>query len=305
MKSREFGKKFTWHHIENIDEKGFTVLRREFKIHPAIISELRTPTIRPRVEAIDKYVYMVIHFPVYRKAQAAVFPGELDIIVSKKRIITITYGNIPSIQKFVDKFSKDEREWVQKRSPAHLIYLILRHQAEFTMRQLEHVDKSIDKIESYVFNDNAKSSIPAISKSMRNILNFKQILSPHDTIIESLMAEMKHMFQGRLTPYFNEVQGMHLQVSNSVQNHLESIRILQQTNDSLLTNKTNEVMKLLTIVTVAALPIMLISSIYGMNVGGLPFIGQFPSPIPLMLLLLIMLGSVFLLYLYFRKRKWM
>jgi len=304
MTKREFGKKCVWYHVDGISESNLATLRRKFDLHSAIISELKTPTIRPRVEVIEENIYMVIHFPVYRKKVGSVFPAELDFIIAKNTLITLTYGNMPSISRFVKEFEKGRSDWLTSRTPAHLVYQILRHLVENTLAQLGHVQEDIDHIESLIFNQRAKEVIPKLTSEIRNIINFKQSLAPHDSILQSLKVALKEMFGARISPYFNEIEGMQLKASSEVQNALDIIRLLQQTNDSLLSNHTNEVIKILTLVTVVTLPVTLIATLYGMNVDGLPFLGAFPDPIPLYLILLVMTGLTLLLYIFFRDRKW-
>ena len=139
-----------------------------------------------------------------------------------------------------------------------------------------------------------------ISLAKTDIIDFRRIINPQKEIFDSLMKEGVSFFGKSLSPYFSDLLGTFRRVWNALENYYEAISVLGETNQSLLSTKTNEEIKLLTIFSVIVLPLTLIASIWGMNIP-LPFQN---NPFGFAILISIMGLSLLFMILYFKKKKW-
>jgi len=128
-------------------------------------------------------------------------------------------------------------------------------------------------IEDQVFQGNEREMLQEISHVKADIINFVTIVNPQGEILESLRKEGKSFFGDELQPYFGHLLGDWSQSRHTLEGYKLSIESLEQTNNSLLTDKTNEIVKVLTMFSVIVFPLTLLAAIFGMNTRDLPLTG--------------------------------
>lgn len=296
-------KNVTWVDIKNPTEEDIKYLKREFNLHPLVLGELIPPSHRPKVESYKKYLFMVFHYPVYSKEKRETKPRELDIIVTKNVLITSHYKSLIPLKILFDKCNlyPEVRKKYMNWGAGYLLFFLLNEFWNNCLIKLDRIDFKIENIEKEIFHGKEKEMVTEILLVKTDIINFWRIVEPQGETLESLSKEGVTFFGEKLVPYFSDIIGIYSQTSNSLQTYKETILALEDTNQSLLSTKINEIMRVLTIFSVILLPLTLIASIWGMNII-LPFNNsQFGFPI----ILLIMLFLIGVMMIYFRKKKWL
>ena len=175
---------------------------------------------------------------------------------------------------------------------------------KFSFRQIDHITEKIDKLEKEIFEqENPQTEakiVEKISVIRRDILDFRRTLKPQYTILNSLKMRGVDFFGKTTEPYFVDIIGDHMRVWELLDNHKEAIESLQEANDSLLSNKTNRIVKLLTIFTVIVFPIVALSNIFSMSA---PFYEPFAKGSIIIMLVMVMCSLSILLV--FKKKKWL
>lgn len=298
-------KNLTW--IDMVDPNHSDIdYLRSLNFHPLVLNELKYPTIRPKVEQYDDYLYMVLHFPIYHPKEKTSKSVEIDFLITKYALITIRYGRIQPLQEFWEKCKKGETEPHFQNSTASLLYCIIQELNKFCLRQIDHVSKKIDTLEEKIFREripkNEEKLVEEISVIKRDILDFRRILKPQDTILNSLKLRGIDFFGKAIEPYFMDIISDHMQVWELLDNHKETIESLQQANDSLLSNRTNRIMKLITLFAVIVFPLTLLAALFSMNTHFMPIVG---TKHDFWIILGIMFLGVILMLMLFKKKKWL
>ncbi len=297
------GENVTWVDIKNPTEEDIKYLKREFDLHPLVLEELIPPSHRPKVESYKKYLFMVFHYPIYSKEKRETKPRELDIIITKNVLITNHYKSLVPLKILFDKCNlyPEARKKYMSLSAGYLLFFLLNEFWNNCLTKLDRIDSKIENIEEEIFQGKEKEMVTEISLVKTDIINFWRIVEPQGETLESLSKEGVIFFGESLLPYFSDIIGIYSQASNSLQTYKETILALEDTNQSLLSAKINEVMRVLTVFSVIMLPLTLIASIWGMNII-LPFNNsQFGFPI----IILTMLFLIGIMIIYFRKKKWL
>jgi len=269
-------KNIRWIDLKNPDKKDLANLKKEFFLHPVTVGELLTPTLRPKVEHYDHYLYMVIHLPIYNSKRQMIKSVEIDFLITKNALITVHYEMLPPVKNLWNKCYTDSiiRERSFGKNTAFLLYHILQNLYNFSLVQLEHIDKKINHIEKKMFQEKgSEKTVERISLVRRDVLDFRKTIKPQKTILNSLKVRGVKFFGGELRPYFIDIIGEYMRVSSLLENHKETIMALRETNDSLVSNRTNRIMRLLTIFSVIVFPLTLLASLFGMNTQYLPIVG--------------------------------
>jgi magnesium transporter len=295
-------KNFTWIDFHDPQQSDITYLQENFNIHPLAIEEFITPTYQPKIVQYDGCLFLSVHIPLFDTALRTTYPGELDIILTKDHLITAHKHDIYQLAKFLEVLSKSEgkRRLHFDKTPTHLLYQILEILLNSCFPKLNHISSNLDNIETQVFSGNETGMVREISIVKRDILNFRRTLKPQRSIIDSLVQKDHPLIPRELAVYFQDLIGTNIRIWNILESNKETIEALEATNNSLLSNKLDMTMKVLTIFSAVLLPMTVYTNMLAMS-ASIPF-GSNPNAfwIHFGIMLMIASGTVTI----FRWRKW-
>jgi len=139
-----------WLDIVDPKKKDINYLKQVFHFHPIVLNELSIPTLRAKVEQYDHYLYMVLHFPIYSPKEKTSKSMEIDFLITPTYLITVRYGKIQPLFEFWKKCEAGEHDPHIQESTASLLYCMLQELNSFSLRQIDHISKKIDKIEKEI-----------------------------------------------------------------------------------------------------------------------------------------------------------
>lgn len=266
-------KHLTWIDFEAPGKDDITYLNEHFDIHPIVIEELVTPSYQPRVLRYPNCLFFSLHVPLFDIKERTTYPGELDIILTKDHLITGHRHAIYQINQFFNELEHRpaaRREYLES-TPAHLLYRLLEILLNACFPKLHHIAEKLDFIESQVFAGKEKEMVAEISVVKRDILNFRRTLKPQRSLLESLINFEHPFIPKELRLYFQDLISTNIRIWNMLESSKETIEALEDTNNSLLSNKLNQTMKVLTIFSAVILPLTVYSNAMSMNTKHLPF----------------------------------
>lgn len=297
-------KQVKWLNIKNPSKRDLAHLKRIYKLHPITLQELLSPSLRPKVEEYDDYLYMVLHFPVYNNKKKITSSVETNFVILKDTIITVHYETLTPLKELWTKaqlglkFRKDNFG----QTAAYLLYSILKTSYNFSLKQLDYINKKINQIENKMFDEKgSEEMVVKVSLAKRNVIDFRKVIKPQEAILESLKSKGVNFFNATMAPYFTDILSDFLRVRNSLEGQEEVLESLSQTNDSLVNNRTNKIIRLLTVFSVIVFPLTLLASIFGMNTKYLPLVGY--SYDFWVIFGIMILATIFML-LVFKSKKW-
>lgn len=295
----------TWLDIENPTEEDLLEIKEKYKLHPQIAAEFLPALKRPKVEEHKNQLWMVLHFPIFDATQRRTEPAELDFIIIDNTLITAHSKNILPLEVFRNDCQLQEKSREECfKSAGWMVFTLIDNLIDACLPMLDHIHEHIDNIEEQVFAGREKEMLKEIAVVKRDIISFRRTMKPQRAILELLSKKAPRFFDEKLEQLSQEVIGSNIRVWNTLENHMEMIEAIERTNESLLSHKTNEIIKILTIVSVITFPLSVITGIFGMSIfNGYPqFINNPSSPLIIVLIMLIIvLGMIA----YFRNKKWL
>lgn len=266
------------------------------QIHPLILEELLTPTIRPRVENYDHHLYMVLHFPKFIPGIEKSVAHELDFILMQNILITVHYDDIEIMENFWHECEKGEivKERYGK-TPVHLLYYLLRQFFTTALRELDQIQGEIDAIEEKVFTGYEKEILEDISYLKRDVLDFRRSLKPQRLTLESLVSQSTNLYGEKVKPFLADLLGEYFKVWDLLETHKETLDAIYETNNSSLASKTNEIMRVFTILAFISFIPTAIANIYGMNIEDIPFASRDNSFFIILGAMLVITGAVYII----------
>jgi magnesium transporter len=298
------GPNVTWIDLLNPNQEDIRSLQEHFALPPLVLEELTQAEHHPRLERRDHYLYLVLYYPVHFKEKRETRPREIDFVVSKDILLTSHYGTAIPIKALLDvcNLYEESRKTYLGQNAGYLLSHLLISLWKNCIRKLNQIDTRIDEIEKNIFAEKEREMVREISFVKTDIINFWRILEPQGSTVAALTKEAASLWGEELLPYFEDVANVYAQAWNTLKTHRETILALEATNQSLLTTKTNEIIRVLTVFSVLLLPLTLLASIWGMNTYYLPFRG---NPIDFWIIFSLMATVTFGMVTYFRKKGWM
>ena len=295
--------KVTWTDVENPNGEDIEHLRRNFNFHPLDLEDCLSKIERPKIDEYDDYLFIVMHFPIYDHDHQISQPSEVDFFIGATYLVTIHEGRLkPLIQLFEDCHAYEQtRRRHMSAGASRLLHSVIDKLVDYCFPILAQVDHNIQTIEDEVFSQNMRQIVQRISVVRRDIIALRRIIKPQLPIVANLEHVDRPFIREDLDVYFGDIHD-HLQKAwEELEDQREVLEGLSDTSESVISYRINDVMKLLTIISVVMLPLSLISGIYGMNVllPGENSIWAFPIILGGMVFIaLAMLG-------FFKMKNWL
>lgn len=264
-------KGFIWVSINNPDEKAVAYLKRAYKFHPLDLEDCLSENQRPKIDEYENYLFIVLHIPV--QGAKGIKISEINLFIGQNFVITL-HDNNPIIEKLFLNLKKRRniREKYMDKGAGYFLYMIIDDLFESGFPLIDDLTKITNGLEKEVFDENySRDRLKDILLLKKDIINFRRIIMPQRAIIAQLEHKNKKFLPENLDVYFDDIVDKIEKIWNNLENLQELTASLQETNESIISHNTNNVIKTLTILSVIILPLTFITGFYGMNLGGLPF----------------------------------
>lgn len=295
--------RFRWVYIHPISEEDIGYLEQHFRFHHLDLKDCYEGVQRPKIDVYKRYLFMIFHFPTFDEKTRRVGIRPLNVFLGKNYIVTLHSQPDKHIQGYFLRAKKQKRSNVPYHSLLNLtgykLYKMLDIEYRKSLRIINGIGSMLTEVEEEVFSAKNKEATANLAIVRRNIFNLRRILEPQIKMVDRLVHMKSNLVPESLSVYFDDVHDFLENIWSALENYRDTVDSLYNTNESFINQKTNEVIKMLTVISVALLPLTLIASIYGMNVVGLPFA---ENTIGLWVIFVIMAGIV-LGSIYFAKKK--
>lgn len=305
------GEGLRWINIERPTATEWAWLGEHFEFHMLDLEDVASRNQRPKIDEYPDYLFIVLHLPVFDRAVGRLNVGELDMFVGPDFVITIPNQPLQPVEYLFERCrsSEETREKLFSRGAGYLLYRIVDDSFDYCFPMLRKIGNKLDAVETDIFEEERSQEVVRdISKVKQEIINFRKVIRPQRPVLRDL-ENVKSRYLASdldLEIYFDDIVDAHERIWDMLENYKEVVVALEETNESILSHKVNDILRVLTSISVIVLPLTLIASIFGMNVGlpggGDPATGtdaHFFVVVGIMLVILV--GMVA----YFRKRRWL
>ena len=294
--------KITWVNIERPTRDEIEWLRQNYPFHPLHLDDCLSKIQRPKIDEQEDYLFIVLHFPVFNKMARVTVASEVDIFVGEDYFVTSHAGDLKPLRRmFLECVSNPTvRQELMGKSSGYLLYRVIDRLVDYCFPILNKIDTNIEAVEDTIFEEDVRQTVRDISMIRRDIINFRRIIKPQIPVIASLEHKKTPLLQEDLEDYFGDISDHVAKIWDILEDYKEVVEGLADTNDSLTSYRLNEVMKILTTISVIILPMTLVSGIYGMNIQ-LPFMEH---PMAFLMVMGFMAAMAVGMLIYFRRKGW-
>src|SRR3954468_19699716 len=289
-----------WINIERPGPLDRAWLEEHFEFHPLDYEDVLSRNQRPKIDEYENYLFIVLHFPVFDKNVGRLNAGELDMFVGPDFLITIPNVPLPPVEYLFEscRASEDLRAQLFSNGPGFLLYKVVDDSFDYCFPMLRKMGNKLDRLEEDIFEGGAEEVVRDISNAKQEIINFRKIIRPQRPVLRDLERTKQRYLAQDLEIYFDDIVDASERIWDMLENYKEVVEALEATNESVLSHRVNDVLRVLTAFSVMLLPLTLVASIWGMNVHvpGEEGVTAFWTIVSVMVITLV--GMV----IYFRKR---
>jgi magnesium transporter len=280
------------------------VLRDHMQFHPLAVDDVLTECSTPKVDDWDSYLFIVLHAVQWDPNLKDVDTAELDIFLGKNYLITYHEEPIPALERTWKNALREERH--TRRGSDFVLYELADAIVADYMPCMDAMDDAIDDIEDQVFQKPTTATLQQVFKIKSAVLNLRRVLSPQREVMNKLARDDYAVIDARDRVYYRDVYDHVVRLVDLNESLRDLVTGALDTYLSVAANRTNDVVKILTIFTALFSPISAITGFFGMNFFGEAFAlsgSVIPGALFAIVILLIVLVPISLL-LYIHRRGW-
>ena len=295
----------TWINLDSVDPESVNELRERFGWHALDVEDVLSKRQRPKVDdyADEGYLFGVLHFPAYDKNVQRLNAAELDFFLGPDYLVTIPNVELLPVSRLFDRCQDDEgfRVGLFAKGSGRLLYEVLDDLYDYCFPILDKIDHKLDSIEDDIDELRSEEIVSDISKVKQEIISYRKIVKPQRPALRLLERHIERFLPENLDLYFDDLVDASERIWDQLDNFKEVVEALEDTNESVISHRQNDVLRVLTVVSVILLPLTLISGIFGMNVHFPGFGTSVGFWAVLGLMLTIAIGLVG----FFRLKRWL
>ncbi|MFC1926029.1 magnesium/cobalt transporter CorA [Chloroflexota bacterium] len=291
----------SWINIEKPTSRETEYLAQNYPFHPLDLDDCLSRIQRPKIDEYDDYLFIVLHFPLFSTEARVTVPSQVSIFISKNYLVTLHAGALkPLVKLFRDCELNEETRQENMKSTGVLLYRIVDRLIDYCLPITNRIMANLDKVENDIFDTKGRGTVKEISILRRDIISFRRVIWPLRAVVGTLERKTERFTREDLEVYWGDAIDHIDKIWDTLDECKEIIEGLKDTNDSLYSHHTTEVMRVLTIIATIMMPLTLVASFYGMNIS-LPGEDKDTTYIIIFLIMLVVIGTM--LY-FFHRRRW-
>jgi magnesium transporter len=293
----------TWVHLDAPTLEEASQLAERFGWHPLDLEDVLSRRQRPKVDEYPDYLFGVLHFPVYDKSIQRLNAAELDVFVGNGFLVTLPTVELLPVARLFGRCQDDDelRDQLFSKGSGYLLYHILDDLFDYCFPILDKIGHKLDSVEDDMFEERAEDVVRDLSNVKQEIISYRKIIKPERSTLRLLERQIERFLPEDLELYFDDIVDAAERIWDLLDNYKEVVEALEDTNESVISHRQNDVLRVLTVVTVILLPLTLITGIFGMNVH---FPG-FETGAAFWVIVGFMLGLALALTAFFSLKRWL
>lgn len=298
-----------WLDMNKPTDEELSLLDDVFGFHPLAIEDTIQYSQRPKIESYNHigdafrqgYFYMVIHGPDLATFREDLRTKELDMFVSERYLVTVHDDPHRSITELIARGTSDPRV-VLDQGIDMLLHGILDLLVDNYRPILDHLQEEIDELEERAATKPTQDLLPRMAGKKRDLLNLRRIIGPQRDVLAQLTRGEVPFIRESTRIYLRDVQDHLNRAVEMIELYRDLVIGARDIYLSSISNNLNTIMKTLTVITVIALPLNVITGFFGMNFEHMPGLH---SPAAFWTTVVLMLGAIGTLLCFFRWKRWL
>jgi magnesium transporter len=258
----------TWVHLAAPTADEAQQLQTRYGWHPLDLEDVLSKRQRPKIDEYGDYLFAILHFPVYDKVVQRLNAGELDVFLGPDYLVTLPAVELLPVTRLFRRSADDAelRESLFAKGSGYLLYHVLDDLFDYCFPILDKIGHKLDTVEDDMFEGRSEEVVRDISNVKQEIISYRKIIKPERATLRILERKTQRFLPEELEVYFDDIVDAAERIWDLLDNYKEVVEGLESTNESVISHRQNDILRLLTVFSVVLLPLTVISGILGMNV---------------------------------------
>ncbi len=293
----------TWINIDGLhDVETIEKIGNQYDIHPLVLEDILHTGQRPKFEEAEQYIYIVLMMLRYDDENQSVIMEQVSLVLGKNFVISFQEDIEGDVFEQIRDRIRNAKGKIRKMESDYLMHALLDAIVDGYFIILEKFGDKIEILEDQLMNNPAKSTLEQIHYLKREMIYLRKSVWPLRELISSLERSESELIKESTTAYIRDLYDHTIQVIDTVESFRDMAAGMLDLYLSSISNKMNEVMKVLTIITTIFIPLTFVAGIYGMNFDNMPELDwKYGYAAVLIFMLALFAGMIY----YFKRKKWL
>lgn len=290
------------HNVENIEKIG-----KFYSLHPLLLEDILNTGQRPKMEDYEDHIFVVLKMLSYNNKNSIVESEQVSLVFGKNYVVSFQEKPGDVFDSIRNRIRNDKGR-IRKMGSDYLVYALIDAIVDNFFIILEKIGDEIESLEDELVSNPSTETLQTIHSLKRELIFIRKSVWPLRELIAGLQRSESKIIHKSTLIYFRDVYDHTIHVIDTVETFRDMISGVLDIYLSSISNKMNEVMKVLTIFAAIFIPLTFVAGVYGMNFN--PDRSPFSMPelnfywgYPLTLISMLLISSVLLFY--FKKKKWL
>lgn len=290
-----------WINIDGLhDTKLIEHIGENYNLHPLIQEDIVNTTQRSKVEEYDDMLFTVIKEVTFNERLKQINVEQICFVLGKDFLLSFQEEEGDCYDIVRERILNNKGK-IRGMKSDYLLYRLLDATVDSHFNTLEVIGDFISELEAEILENPNKVSLSNIHQLKRELILLRKNLWPLREVVNKFVRDEHPLISKGVRLYFRDVYDHTIQIIDTLETYRDMVSTLEELYLSILSNKMNEVMKVLTIIATLFIPLTFIVGVYGMNFEFMPELGwKYSYPILWIIMLTIIAGMIY----YFKKRKW-
>jgi magnesium transporter len=291
----------TWINVNGLkDTTAITRIAEAYGIHPLTVEDILNTEHRPKVEEFDDYLYITLKSLSW-KADVGPEYEQIGIVLTENAVITfqeVAGDSFDSIRRRIDVNAGR----IRKMGPDYLAYALMDTIIDSYFLVSDQLGTQLEGFEVRATEETGHAFIRELQAVKQEVLRMRRVVWPLRENIAALLRLESRLVSEELSPFLKDLQDNVIQAVETVESYRELVAGILEVNLSSVSNRMNEVMKVLTIISTIFIPLTFIVGVYGMNFRHMPELDQVWAYPAILGAMGTIAGGMIL---FFKRRKWL
>jgi len=292
----------TWINIDGIDDIPIIEkIGKAYDLHPLILEDIVTAGQRPKFDNYDKYIYIVLKMLTYNCANHAIESEQISIVFGSNFVISFQ-ENVGDIFNPIRDRIRLAKGRIRKMGSDYLAYSLIDAIVDGYFVILERIGEQIDGLEDELIERPTEGLPRQIHALKREMMSLRRSVWPLRELINAMQRDESPLISSQTRIYLRDVYDHTVQIIDTIEGFRDVVAGMLDVYLSSISNRTNAIMKVLTMIATIFIPLTFVAGVYGMNFRYMPEI-EWRWGYPAVLLLMLIIAAIMVAY--FRRRRWL
>jgi magnesium transporter len=291
----------TWLNIDGVHQPEIIEqIGKSFRVHPLVLEDIANTGQRPKMEDFDDYIFVVLRMLRFDETENQTKTEQVSILLGRDFVVSFQEREGDVFDPIRERLRSNKGK-IRKMGADYLAYALIDAVVDNYFMILEKLGETIEEIEDKLVINPTSETLQTLHDLKRELIFLRKSVWPLREVINRLERSESPLINKSTFVYLRDVYDHTIQVMDAVETFRDMLSGMLDIYLSSISNRMNEIMKVLTVIATIFIPLTFIAGIYGMNFRYMPELGQSWGYAAV---LIVMLTIALVMVVYFRRKKW-